>query len=404
MEKKVDILIHGGGLAGNSLALALAKTNLNIAIVEPFPPANLTRSILESRTIALSYGARRIYEGMGVWSEIEPYCTPIEHIHVSDQGRFGMTHIHATEQGMPALGYVLQIAEVNRVLSEKLRQYSTIRLLSPASVSEVVLVNNQWALKIQREDEVDDWRSELLIAADGGQSPLRQMMGLSVQEKDYDQTAIVTSVQLNQPHHYTAYERFISSGPIAFLPVEKDVAAVIITVNNADLSSWKELSDQAFLQRLQTSFGYRLGRLRGLGSRVYYPLKLVTTEQQTAPQFLLIGNAANVLHPIAAQGFNLALRDIAVFAECISTALKNQQSLADPALLATYSTLRQADQQRTVRFTDGLITLFSNPRLGLLRTAAMTGLDLFPPLKTLLGKYGAGTLGPLSRLARGLEL
>ena len=405
MQQHVDLIIHGGGLAGNTLALALAKTGLQIAVIEPFPASDKQRSLLESRTIALSHGARRVYEGLDLWASLEPYCTPIKQIHVSDKGRFGMARIHASEQHMPALGYVLQIAEVNRLLCEKMKAYANLHYLTPASIVDAHLIENKWQVSVKMHDQsIHLMSTDLLVAADGGTSPLRQMAGLSVTEKDYQQTAIVTSVQLNRPHHFIAYERFMATGPIALLPVQTDVAAVVITLNNTELPDWTALSESAFLQRLQQVFGYRLGRFSQLGPRVNYPLKLITTDTQIAAQFALIGNAAHVLHPIAAQSFNLSVRDIAVLAELIVDAKQAGTSIAAPSLLADYAHLRSSDQHRTVQFTDSLIDIFANPLWALPRNLAMTGLDMVPPLKTLLGKYGAGTLGKLSRLARGLRL
>jgi 2-octaprenyl-6-methoxyphenol hydroxylase len=401
MPTHFDIIIHGGGLAGNSLALALAKTSLQIGVVEPYPPSNKQRHLLESRTIALSHGARRIYEGIGVWLELAPFCTPIQHIHVSDKGRFGMTRIHAAEQHMPALGYVLQIAEVNRVLCEKLQHYSNIHYLSPAKITNANLINEKWQLEIESNNGAS-YTCDLLVAADGGQSPLRQMAGLTAEEKDYQQTAIVTSVQLTRSHENIAYERFIDDGPIALLPIKEDICAVVVTVANKALAKWQAMTDVEFLRTLQHQFGYRLGRFIAMGSRTTYPLKLVQTSQQVSPQFVLVGNAAHVLHPIAAQSFNLSLRDIAVLAELIINSIKNEKSIINPALLEEYAKQRTADQHRTVKFTDGLIEFFANPVFAVPRNIAMTGLDMVPPLKTLLGKYGAGTLGKLSRLARGI--
>lgn len=405
MSTHFDIIIHGGGLAGNSLALALAKTSLQIAVIEPYPPTDKQRHILESRTIALSYGTKRIYEGIGVWSELAPFCTPIQHIHVSDKGHFGITRIHAKEQHMPALGYVLQIAEVNRVLTEKLSHFANVHYLSPAKITQANLVDGKWQVEIEaKTNNTTSAFCDLLIAADGGNSPLRQMAGLTADEKDYQQTAIVTSVQLTRPHNNIAYERFIEDGPIALLPVNNDVCAAVVTVANTALTKWQVMTDAEFLRALQQEFGYRLGRFISVGSRTTYPLKLIQTTKQIAAQFVVVGNAAHVLHPIAAQSFNLSLRDIALLAELIINSIKNEKSIAEPTLLQEYSNQRQADQHRTVKFTDGLIELFANPGLTLPRNLAMTGLDMVPPLKTLLGKYGAGTLGKLSRLARGLGI
>jgi 2-octaprenyl-6-methoxyphenol hydroxylase len=402
--KHFDIVINGGGLVGNSLALALSKMPYSIAIIEAYPPYDAQRNVLESRTIAISHGARRIYEGLQVWDALIPYATPIQQIHVSDRGHFGMTRIHARDQQMPALGYVLQIAEINRILQDSVAQCENIYRFCPATIKQAERQNNQpWQITLT-SDHVQQITCDLLIAADGAQSSLRQQLGLDVDEKDYQQTALVSVVELSRSHKHIAYERFTAEGPIALLPMQKNLSAVIVTVNNDVLPQWQALTDTDFLSKLQACFGYRLGRFNAVGRRVAYPLKLTTAPEQALPQFLLIGNAAHTMHPIAAQSFNLSLRDVAVFAEVLQQHSKQATTLQNADFITTYLKARGRDQQRTVRFTDTLIEVFSQSHLRLPRNLAMTGLELMPPLKTLLGKYGAGTLGKLSRLARGLPL
>jgi 2-octaprenyl-6-methoxyphenol hydroxylase len=261
--------------------------------------------------------------------------------------------------------------------------------------------NKQWHITLASEQQIT---CDLLIAADGAQSNLRQQLGLSIEEKDYHQTALVGVVELSRSHANVAYERFTSDGPIALLPMQGNFSTVIVTVSTDKLAQWQNLTEADFLSKLQKYFGYRLGRFVNMGQRVAYPLKLTTAPEQTLSQFLLVGNAAHTMHPIAAQSFNLSLRDVAVLAELLQQASKTSQALSDPALLAMYLKQRHRDQQRTVRFTDNLIEIFSTPSLRLPRNLAMTGLEFIPPFKTLLGKYGAGTLGKLSRLARGIPL
>lgn len=403
--RHVDIVINGGGLVGNSLALALAKTPYKIAIIEPFPLNHAQRSVLESRTIAISHGAKRIYEGLGIWDEFLPFVTPIEHIHVSDRGHFGLTHIHAHDQQLPALGYVIQITEINRILQQRLQQSPNIHLLCPAKVLAANLsADNSWQLQIQSQDITHELTAELLIAADGAQSQLRQQLNLALDEKDYGQTALVCVVELTRPHDNTAYERFTAEGPLAILPMPKNCCTVVLTVTHEQAAMWQKMSNTEFLTALQERFGYRLGRFATVGPRVAFPLKLVTAPQQMLSQFVLIGNAAHTLHPIAAQGFNLSLRDVALLAEHIYAQQQAGKSLQQADFLQTYIAERETDQQRTVQFTDNLIHIFANSALTLPRNLAMVGLDLIPPLKTLLGKWGAGSLGKLSRLARGLPL
>lgn len=401
-----DILIQGGGLAGNTLALALAQTNKNIIVVEPFLPSDKKKHRLESRTIALSYGSKCIYEALGVWPRLATHATPIEHIHVSDKGHFGITRLHAKQQNMPALGYVLPIAEVNQVLTTALAAYPHVQRYCPAFLRDIHLSSHRWKGILASTDQVTQTaiEADLLIATDGADSPLRKKQKLVISEKDYEQTAFVSVVDLSSPHHNTAYERFTDEGPIALLPLQDNQAALVLTVNNCYVNKWLGYSDAAFLQALQTLFGYRLGRFLAIGPRVTYPLTLQTSPVQTATQFLVMGNAANVMHPIAAQSFNLAVRDIALFAELVKAASLSKLSLTDPLLLKNYETQRTADQQRTIAFTDRLIDIFTTPVLRLPRNALMTVLEFAPPLKTLLGRYAAGALGKRTRLSRGLPL
>lgn len=405
IPQHVDIVINGGGLVGNSLALALAKTSYQIAIVEPFPLQHVKRSLLESRTIAISHGAKRIYEGLGVWDALLPFVTPIEHIHVSDRGHFGLTHIHASDQQLPALGYVIQIAEVNRILQQQLQQYSNIHLLCPAKVKAAELsADNIWQMQIEHQDKTQALQAHLLIAADGAQSQLRQQLNLALEEKDYGQTALVCVIELTRAHGNIAYERFTPEGPLAILPMQKNFCTAVVTVTHKQAAQWQQMPNAEFLAALQERFGYRLGRFVTAGPRIAFPLKLVTAPQQILSQFVLIGNAAHTLHPIAAQSFNLSLRDVALLAEYIYAQQRAGNSLQQPDFLQAYINERQADQHRTVQFTDNLIQIFANSTLTLPRNLAMLSLDLTPPLKTLLGKWGAGSLGKLSRLARGLPL
>lgn len=390
---KVDILIQGGGLAGNTLGLALARLGFSIAIIEPFQPQDPFKSQQEARTIALSHTASQLYQELGVWARIEALSTPIRAIHVSDKGHFGMTRIQAREQGLPALGYVLPIAQLNHCLEQALAQEAQVKRFCPAQLTQIERKDGGWKALISQEGQLGQpIEASLLVATDGAKSALRQQMGLAMEEKDYQQIAIVASLKLSQPHQGIAYERFTPSGPIAILPQPGLQATLVLTLKKGEESPWLGYDDATFLKALQDLFGYRLGRFKGLGSRQPYPLKAQYAPIQSAPQFLLMGNAAHAMHPIAAQSFNLILRDIMVFIELAARAKDTDCSIADPDLLQAYESARQADQGRTLQFTDRLITLFSHPLWIGPRNLAMTILDCIPSLKTSLGRYASGAL------------
>jgi 2-octaprenyl-6-methoxyphenol hydroxylase len=406
MSPDYDLLIAGGGLVGSSLALALASQSLRIGIIEAVPSTAGEQPSFDSRAIALAFGSRRILEGIGCWSTIAPETTPIRHIHVSSRGHFGVTRLDAAQASLPALGYVVEMRVLGRAVYQKLKDLTQVELICPAKVVNVLTETTGIQVQIASEGHLRTLSTRLLVAADGGHSLVRQLLQIPVRGEDYGQTAIITNVTTERAHEYTAFERFTDTGPLALLPLNEQCSNLVWTVKNIQAPYLTAVDSKIFLSHLQQRFGQRLGRFIHAGKRYAYPLQLLQAQQQIARRVALIGNAAHSLHPVAGQGFNLGLRDVAALAQTLADAHRAGHDLGAPDTLSTYAQWRHWDQRLVAGFTDTLIRLFSNdyPLLGLGRGLGLTALDLIPPLKQLFIRQTIGLAGRQPRLTRGLAL
>jgi 2-octaprenyl-6-methoxyphenol hydroxylase len=364
----VDVAIVGGGPAGMALALALHRQGVAATIVDARPRAAARD---DPRVLALSYGSRLILEELGVWGDIQ--ATPIDTIHVSQQGGLGRTRLSAEEQGVPALGYVAAAGSVAAALDRRLAACQiTVRDRCRASSAEVA---GEFArLHLEAAQPID---ARLIAWAEGS------IADASATVRDYGQHALICRAETSQPVRGTAYERFTPQGPLALLPMGK-AWSVVFTVAADRVQPMLALDDQAFLSRLQEHFGSRL-EFTGVGPRAAYPLLLRVRRDAVAPRQVWIGNAAQSLHPVAGQGFNLALRDIHDLARCVG---KGNQDCGSPATLASYARARRLDRNGVIGFTDQLVRLFSND-CGPLRHARGLGLlalDVLPPARSFVAK------------------
>jgi 2-octaprenyl-6-methoxyphenol hydroxylase len=399
-----DIAIVGGGMVGASLAVALLPLALRTVLIESIPFGGTAQPSFDERSTALSNGSRRILSGIGVWSDVAAEATPIRRIHVSDQGRFGFARLDAQEQGVEALGFVVPNRVLGAALWRKLAASKACELRAPASAAEVSISAPGVRLRVTQEGAEDGTiRARLLVVADGVQSALRTALGVQATTWDYEQTAIIANVETQQPHDNVAYERFTPSGPLAVLPLGERRCAVIWTLAPEVARAMLALEETQFLAALQEKFGFRLGRFLRVGRRAAYPLSLTRAQAHVAERVVIIGNAAQGLHPIAGQGFNLGLRDVATLAEVIADA-PTQVGEAGP--LARYDEWRRRDRRSIIAFTDTLVRLFGNPLLPvkMLRDLGMLLFDLTPPAKDALAALSMGVAGRLPRLARGSEL
>jgi 2-octaprenyl-6-methoxyphenol hydroxylase len=402
---EVDVAIIGGGMVGASLAVALAGSGVSTLLVEGTTPGSSTQPSFDDRTTALGNASRRIFQSLGVWERLAPEAAAIRAIHVSDAGRFGFARLSAEEQGIEAFGYVVPNRVIGAALWGKLQQATDVLLRVPARPDAVQISDTGIRFALGNEQVA----ARLAVAADGAHSVLRAAAGIDADVEDYDQVAIVANVAADRPHDGTAYERFTKSGPLAVLPLHDGSYGVIWTCNPARATEVLSFDDATYLRELQERFGWRAGRFVRAGVRASYPLKLTRAATTVAARTVLIGNAAQALHPVAGQGFNLGLRDAAMLAEVIAGARGDAGALGDvgsPDLLRRFAAWRAGDRSGVVRFTDGLVKMFGDPRpaVGLLRNLGLLLFDLSPPAKSALARVSAGFAGPTPRLARGLAL
>ncbi len=430
-EMRADIAIVGGGMVGVTLALMLAaaRRNWRVVIIESFDfprrdsamatadqsssPQDGPRSSVNSRqplfyqpsfdarSSALAAGSVEILTDLGVWQGLAQNATPIRQVHVSDKGHFGASLIDSETYGLSALGYVLENSWMGAVLLNALQRQPNLTCLAPATVRSLFPRRGGAELLVSSREPAWEKRlwCQLAVIADGADSPLRQSLGIDVQITDYRQVAVVANVAFDRPHRGIAYERFTATGPLALLPLDGSPqgqrSALVWTLPKEQAQLMMALSDAEFMQRLQQRFGYRLGRFLKLGQRHGYPLQRVLACEQVRSSLVMMGNAAHFLHPVAGQGFNLALRDCAALAETLSQAATDGWPLGHLHVLERYLRTQNLDQMLTAGFSDTLIKLFSSATqpLALGRTLGFFGLDLLPPAKHILAAQTMGRAG-----------
>jgi 2-octaprenyl-6-methoxyphenol hydroxylase len=406
---QVDVAIVGGGLVGASLALALSQLDLQVVLIEAHPFGSASQPSFDDRTTAISNGSRRIFTGIGVWPLLERDATPIRRIHISDQGRFGFARIDAQEQNIPALGFVITNRVMGAALWSRLQERS-VAVLAPAQVTTVDSQSEHRIIHCKLGDGgAATVEARLVVAADGARSTVREGAGIGAQTWDYQQMALVSNVFTQRFHDYVAYERFTPAGPLALLPMSEGRVGLIWTFSPEVAADVAKLDDAAFLARLQEAFGFRLGRFTKVGARQLYPLSLTRSDEHIAQRLAVVGNAAQALHPIAGQGFNLGLRDAASLAEVLADGREQTPAgfdAGDGLLLNRYREWRESDRAPIVGFTDGLVRLFTQP-LGPVKFARDVGLlafDLLPAAKDAMSQLSLGAAGKIPRLARGAKL
>lgn len=400
-----DVLIVGGGMVGASLAVALKPLCLKVGLIEAFNFGVAEQPSYDDRSIALSYGSSRIYQGMGLWGKLQAGVENIQHIHISDRGHFGAARLEARQENVPALGYVVESRVLGKLLYDELTS-GEIEQFVPASVFGVEQSADAVTVQIERNGVVDTLQTRLLVVSDGTNSSVRDMLGIGVTRSEYHQTALIANVTTAEPHRNTAYERFTPHGPLALLPLTQGRYSLVWTHRDEDVAATMQLDDADFLRKLQAEFGFRQGEFVKVGQRATYPLVLQKSVKEVAGRAVVIGNSSHALHPVAGQGLNLGLRDVATLADLLADAAREGADPGAPALLETYEQHRQPDYATVVRYTDSLVRVFSNDLmlLGHARAGGLLAVDRVPLLRRWITQQSMGLRYRQARLARGLRL
>ena len=382
--KAKDIIIVGGGPVGSVLALALQQQGLAFTMLEARAKGATHQ---DSRALALSYGSRLILEKLGVWVAVEAKATAINTIHISQCSGLGRTKLNAAEHHLPALGYVLPYGALTKALDGVLDLKNVIY---EAEATEIKPSDPFAEVTFNQHGRPQILASILLVVADGGRS-LGDIAGITKETKEYGHNALVSKVTAELPHNNIAYERFTPQGPMALLPNGEAGFSLVWTGERASINRLLQFDDATFLSQLHTAFGDRVGQFLSIEKRMSFPLKLSTLKPSTAPHLAVIGNAAQTMHPVAGQGFNVGMRDAWTLADLIINTSNTE--LGGASMLASYNKLRQRDTRGGLLFTDLLVNVFSNDTIGLgaIRGAGLGLLELMKPAKNMLvGKMSFG--------------
>jgi 2-octaprenyl-6-methoxyphenol hydroxylase len=403
VNETLDVLIIGGGLVGASLAIALDGSGLSVALAEAAPPRVDLQPSYDERNLALARASVNALESLGVVDAAAP-LVPIRRIHVSRRGDFGAARLDAAGLGLPAFGAVMPARELGNALLRRLDACRELQRIAPAQAAAIDVGMDAVDVGLRSGDTTRSVRTRLLVGADGSESFVRGALGIDVQRHDYAQSAIVTTLTVEKPLDGLAYERFTDSGPVAVLPLGERRAGLVLSVATEQAADVAALDDEAFIAFVHERFGWRAGRFSRPGRRKPYPLARVLAERTTAPRSVLVGNAAQTVHPLGAQGFNLGLRDALVLAELLRAARATGADTGDATLLARYVERRAADRAATTAFSHDLVRLTGSDFLPLriARSLGLHALDRLAPLKRGFALRGMGFRGdtPAAGLSR----
>lgn len=395
MNHRADIAIVGGGLVGLSLAASLGRTPLKTIMLEKQVGSIAEISPLDARTTGLAISSVRFFQSIGLWSTLAPHATAIHVLHITEQGNFGVARVEQDASADEPIGYMVPNQELLNALGGHVSQLDQVCIMNNFELSGLCAKEDGYLLTGKQQNEQPlQVHGRLMAACDGAGSMVRQLLGIGFQRKDYKQTAIISNIQVGSPQAHTAFERFTAHGPLAVLPIGGDRYALVWTLARDQVKGYLDMTDDHFIAALQAAFGQRLGVIEAVGQRVSYPLSLVVADQLVAWRSVLLGNAAQALHPVAAQGFNLGLRDV----QALTTLLQREQfELANvEPVLRNYACARKVDRDRTVKLTDGLTRIFRAqgkiPRV--LRSACITGLGSSSLLQSIFlqGNMGISQL------------
>lgn len=385
-----DIVVIGGGLVGAAFARAISGSGLKTLILDKLPAHVLYSDALDNRGLALSHTTQKILATLNCWSKLVANAYPIENVHVSEKHSFGFTKIAAANYKLDALGYVLSASNLGRALIENLDALDDITVLRPAEITQMLFDEKLQTWSLTLNGQVIN--AKLLVAADGANSSLRASQNMQMHTIDYQQTAVVTNIAITAKQLTTAYERFTENGVIALLPFGSQNLKCVWTASNSIADQLSTCSDSDFLSALQEEFGFRLGKFNSVSERKAFSICQTHAENLYSNGIVLIGNAANTLHPVAAQGFNLGIRDAIELARVLSRANQDGTSINSVTLLQQYAQLRQDDHSNTRSFTNSLVDTFAsdNKLIKIYRRFGILAAHFIKPLNKKIFSRGQG--------------
>jgi 2-octaprenyl-6-methoxyphenol hydroxylase len=404
MSEDVELLVAGGGLNGLLLGVAVAEAGLKVAVVDRQDPATMLGEAFDGRASTIAFGSKLVLDGVGLWPDIAPQAQPIFEIRVADDNSPLFLHYdHRDLEGNTPLGYVVENRVLRRALIERTRALPSLTLLAPQLV-EIVTRDDSGAVATLGDGT--RLAARLVAAADGKDSPLRRAAGIRTVEWSYQQMGIVTAVEHEKPHGGIAIELFLATRPFAILPLTGNRSSIVWTEAAGLTPRLMRLPDAEFAIELRARFGDFLGQIQPVGPRWSYPLSLMQAERYIARRLALVGEAAHVIHPIAGQGLNVGIRDVAALAEAIVDARRLGLDIGDDDVLERYQRWRRFDALLLAGITDGLNRLFAQtfPPVKLARDLGLAAANRMPTLKRYLMLHAMGMLGDRPRLARGERL
>jgi len=400
-----DVVIVGAGMVGATTALGISGLGLSVLLVDSFAFKNTGLSYTPSydaRSTAISWGSKEILNQLGVWSTVSEHVSPISHVHVSEKGRFGVTRMSAEELKFDALGYVVPNQWLGQCLLQKLED-KQVPLCAPAKVTHIVRENEHQLIHLESVGVspaiTKRIHAHLMVIADGTNSSTAELLGIESEIEAYGQHALIANITTELPNDGVAYERFTKQGPLALLPLTATTSALVWTHDSDSVQGFLDMDDKVFCTALQNAFGERLGKITRSGTRNAYPLRLVRAKEQFRPGVVLLGNAAHSLHPVAGQGFNLALRGVASCLEMLKKADQAQHDIGGISGLKRFNDDLANDQAKTIVFSDQVVKLFGHHSslVGLVRDAGLVALDNLPMLKSLFASQAMGLAGKKAR-------
>ena len=401
MKNQYDVLIVGGGMVGLTLACALGNSRLSVAVVEAFEPSDIKQDDdYELRVSAISRASQQVFQNLNAWQGMQARrISPFEHMHVWDATGDGVIHFDAADLGVDKLGHIIENKVTQAALLEQLKKLDNVDWLCPVTIKQINYAEQNPSVVLEDETVIN---AQLLIGADGANSKVRDAAGIELEAAPYMQKAVVCVVKSAEHHQYTAWQRFLPSGPLAFLPLPDGRCSIVWTVSEAEADELVSLDESDFCHKLETAFDYKLGNVESVGPRAAFPLIRRHAKAYVKPGLALIGDAAHTIHPLAGQGVNLGILDAVSLAQIIINADRMGYDIASQSTLRKYERWRRGENTMMMFSMSGFKNLFSNEQaeLSVIRNAGLNFVNSIQPLKHKFMRHAMGLEGDLPDLAK----